>query len=411
MNKELKLAIEAIKNAAKEFDCHPQEVSKTMLAGITPSITDWQLRKLGSLSSIKNAHFPYEDKDVKTIKQNKDKASYIAKLEKQLADKLLNDDKVLEIFKELSIPKFKEFKKTSNKKINRALSLVLSDLHFGSDIHKEETGGLDFGRVEEARRIARITKEVIEYKPQYRNETELNVLLLGDLIQNQLHDQRDGAPMAEQICRAIHLLSQTLMHFSNNFPKVNVYVNSGNHGRNTTRHHSRAVNQKWDSLESVLCFALKNAFKDVKNINFEIPLTPYVTYSVFGKKIFASHGDSVLKPGYPGKGISTGSLENQINKINATLKDDDEYSVFIVGHVHTCSTTHLSNGAVMITNGALVPSDEFAVSIGLLENTCGQMLFESVPGYPVGDMRFIKVSQEDDENKELDKIIQKFTGL
>lgn len=408
MNKELKTIIDAIKSAAKEHEVRPQLVTKTM---IFDKVNDWSLRKCGGLSGILKAHFPQEDKDLGSISKTKSQASYIQKLEKALGEKIISDEKSLKVFNSLTLPKFKEFKRKNNKKINRAVNLVLSDLHFGSDISKRETGGLDFGKVEEARRLARIVQEVIEYKPQYRNETELNVILLGDMIQNQLHDARDGAPMAEQVCRAIHLVSQALIHFSNHFPKVTIYCNTGNHGRNGVRHHKRAVNQKWDSLETIVYFALKDAFKNVKNIKFELPLTPYVTYEVFDKKIFATHGDTVLKPGYPGKAINVGSLENQINKINATLNDNAEYSVFIVGHVHTASTTHLANGAVMITNGALVPSDEFAVSIGLLENSCGQYLFESVPGFPVGDMRFIRVNSKDDKNKELDKIIQKFSGL
>ena len=85
--------------------------------------------------------------------------------------------------------------------------------------------------------------------------------------------------------------------------------------------------------------------------------------------------------------------------------------MFVVGHVHTASVTHLSNGAVMMTNGAMVPSDEYAVSIGLFENFCGQYMFESVKGYPVGDCRFIRVSKVDDQNKELDKIIKPFDEL
>jgi hypothetical protein len=207
------------------------------------------------------------------------------------------------------------------------------------------------------------------------------------------------------------LLTQALTQLSLNFREVKVYCNSGNHGRNTGRHHDRAVNQKWDSIETIINYALKYALKNVKNVDVIIPKTPYLEYKVFGKKIFATHGDTVLNPGYPGKSIKTGVLENQINRINASLKDSDEYSVFIVGHVHVASVTHLSNNSVMITNGSLVPVDEYAVSIGMMESANGQYLFESVEGFPVGDCRFIKVSQEDDTNKELDKIIKPFEGL
>ena len=197
-------------------------------------------------------------------------------------------------------------------------------------------------------------------------------MLLGDIIQNQLHDPRDGAPSAEQCGRAIHLLTQAIGQFSASFPSVEVFCNTGNHGRNTGRHHGRAVNQKWDSLETIVYYAIREACKNLKNVKFTIPKTPYVVYEVFGKKIFATHGDSVLNVGYPGKAINTGRLETQVNRFNASLSDKDEYSVLVVGHVHTASITHLSNGAVTITNGALVPVDEYAVSIGLMETTSGQ---------------------------------------
>jgi predicted phosphodiesterase len=198
---------------------------------------------------------------------------------------------------------------------------------------------------------------------------------------------------------------------SKNFPKVNVYFATGNHGRSTARHHGRATLQKWDSLETVIYYALKTVFANAPNMNFTLPLTPYVSYEVFNKKVFASHGDTVFNPGYPGKSINVGNLEDQTNRINASLKDDSEYSVFVVGHVHTASVTHLGNNAVMITNGALVPTDGYAASIGLLESNAGQMLFESVKDFPVGDTRFIRVSSKDDNNKELDKLIKPFESL
>ena len=79
--------------------------------------------------------------------------------------------------------------------------------------------------------------------------------------------------------------------------------------------------------------------------------------------------------------------------------------MFIVGHVHVASTTHLSNGATMLTNGAMVPVDEYAVSIGMMESSCGQYLFESVEDHIFGDSRFIKVSEEQDKDASLDTII------
>src|SRR5690606_4717458 len=117
----------------------------------------------------------------------------------------------------------------SKAKIKRALFLTLSDLHFGADIRSEETGHLSYGKVEEARRFAEVIKQTIEYKPQYRKETELHVNLLGDIIQHKLHDPQDAAPVSEQVCRAIHLLSQGISQLGENFGKVIVHCATGNH--------------------------------------------------------------------------------------------------------------------------------------------------------------------------------------
>lgn len=399
---------QGILDASKALNIEPRDVTKRQLMEY---VSDWAMKGSGGIGLVKNAYFPEDKKDLKSIVTSKNKANYIGSLEKIVGNTEVMRELVTDSLKKIKLPKFTPYKQIKAKKVDRAVNVILSDLHIGSDVKKEETGGLDFGKKEESRRLARITKEILDYKPQYRDCTKLNVYLLGDLVQMNLHDPRDGAPAAEQVARAIYLISQSLSHFTESFPEVTVYCATGNHGRLQSRHKTRAVNQKWDSIETIIYYALKQIFAKQKSIKFVIPKTPFVTVDVFGSKFFLTHGDTVFKPGYPGQSIKIGHLENQINKINATLPDSQEYAVFAVGHVHTASMTHLSNGAVMITNGAMVPSDEFAVSIGLLENVCGQYLFESVKGFPVGDSRFIKVSEKDDKDKSLDRIITPWKGL
>jgi UDP-2,3-diacylglucosamine pyrophosphatase LpxH len=406
-NKYVAQIKEAIDAVANEAGIDPSDVSKRDLDGL---ISDWVFKKAGGLELVKKAYYPVEGKDLAGIHDAKLKAKKLVSKEQSLAEELSLAEHITNALENMPEIKIKPYSQKSKKKISRHVNIVLSDLHIGSDISKEETGGLNFGIIEESRRLARITKEVIDYKPQHRKETELNVFLLGDILQNALHDPRDGAPLAEQFARCVHLLSQSLSQLVANYPKVTVYCATGNHGRNIGRHHTRAVNQKWDSIETMVYVALQKIMKPL-GVNFIIPKTPFTVCEIFGQKIFLTHGDTVLKPGYPGKSIQTRSLEEQVNRFNANLKDHEEYQVLIVGHVHTGSVTHLSNGAVMITNGAMVPSDEFATSIGLMENNCGQMLFETVPGYPVGDVRFIRVSEKDDRNLELDKIIKPYSGL
>lgn len=291
--------------------------------------------------------------------------------------------------------------------IERALNLILSDLHFQALLDDRE-GPYTYGPVEEARRLAKIVLETAEYKMQYRKETELNVSIIGDIIQGQLHDPRDGAVLAQQVAAAAHLLVQAMTFLASQFPKVKIRCVTGNHGRNTSRHKQRATLQKWDSIETMLYVALKHGVAHLKNVTLEIPKTPYLTYKVFNRRIFGTHGDTVLNPGNPGQAIKVAVLENQINRINASLPDAEEYSVFFCGHVHVGSLVHLMNGSTLITNGCLIPSDSYGVSLGLFEITCGQTLFESVKDYAAGDYRFIYVDAATDKDASLDKIVSPY---
>lgn len=299
----------------------------------------------------------------------------------------------------------------SKAKTNRSLILTLSDLHFGSDIESDETGYLTYGPVQEARRFAEVIRQTIEFKPQYRNETELHVNLLGDIIENHLHDPQHAATMTEQVCRAIHLLSQGLAQLGEHFSKVTVHCATGNHGRNTSRHKERASSGKWDSIETIIYYSVKKALENYSNIKFDIPKTPFSMYEVLGHKVFATHGDTVINPGNPGKSINIQRLENQINKINASLKDNDEVKLVFVGHTHCASVSDLSSGSALITNGCLPPVDPYAVSLGILENRSSQTLIESVQDYPLGDVRLIRVGLKQDNDKSLDKIVKPWSSL
>lgn len=290
--------------------------------------------------------------------------------------------------------------------IKRIHTLVLSDLHIGSDIDSATTGGLNYGKTEESRRLAAIVKQAGEYKPQYRKDTKLVIALLGDLIENNMHDARTGAPIAEQVCRAIHLLIQAVAYLGTKYAEIEIQCATGNHDRIMSRHPKRAVHGKYDSYATMIYFALKSAVSNVKHIKVHIPKTPIGAYDVFGKKIGFTHADTVIKPGGIYSTVNVKDLEQQMNKINAALPDKDEYAAIVYGHTHIGHVIHLSNGTILIGNGGLPPPEDFAISIGCFESNNGQWIFESVPGYPVGDMRYIRVNEGYDKDETLDSIIK-----
>jgi hypothetical protein len=295
---------------------------------------------------------------------------------------------------------------------SRTITLMLSDLHIGADIDGKETGtGVSFGRLEESRRLAAVIREAIDYKPQYRSQSRLVVALLGDIIENNMHDPRTGDLLSIQICRAIHLLIQAIAKLASSYPEVVVECATGNHDRNTSRHHGRAVHGKYDSHSTVIYYAIKAAMKNVPNVTVNIPKSPMSSYEVYGQRIGYTHSDTVLKTGGVYSTVNVKGLEAQINKLNAGLPDQSEYVAMLYGHTHIGHLIHLSNGCTLLGNGALPPPDSFAVSIGSAESNNGQWIFESVPGYAVGDVRFIRCGKNYDQDESLDDLIKPWDGL
>lgn len=294
----------------------------------------------------------------------------------------------------------------SNRKPKRILNLLLSDLHYGARLDGREVP-FHYGPLEEARRTAAVIVQCADYKRHYRKDTILHVHLLGDIIQNQLHDFRDGANLTEQVASAQYILAQALSFLAREFPAgVVVRCTPGNHGRNTARHKQRATNEKWDAVETMIYYGLKMAMREFPNVRFDIPRTPYYTAQTFDDVGFYTHGDTVINPGYPGKSIQADSLNNQINRL--VVAKEQKFGIVAVGHVHIATMVHLSSGVVFISNGALIPTDAYAQSIGIHHTACGQWVWESVQGHPVGDSRFVTVDQNTDTQKELDAIVKPF---
>jgi len=305
--------------------------------------------------------------------------------------------------------KFRGYQGPKTQRTERLVHVVISDTHFQSLIDGEECP-IEYTALQESRRFGKVVAQVADYKRQYRKHTGLRVKLLGDLFQGQLHDLREGAPMAAQFAATLHYLIQGISYWAHEFKEVQVDCASGNHGRNKARHMDRAVQQKWDSIETMVYYSLKQALKPIKNVNVKIGMRPYVVEEVFGDKAFWTHGDTVLKPGYPGRSINVQALYQQICRWNAARKIEGPFKMFGVGHVHFGSITNMPGEIVMLTNGCLVPPDAFAISIGAPDVTCGQYVFESAPGHICGDQRFVNVDDADD-NKSYNDIIKPFVNF
>lgn len=338
-----------------------------------------------------------------TGKDNRQTVDYLAKQEFAL-------ERMEQIAQRFStktwIPKYKG-KKT--KHVERRVNLILSDLHYGADLDPKLVTYPYFA-VQESRRTAAICTQVADYKRQYRAETELEIHLIGDIIQGKLHDVQNAASLTEQYDRALHSLIYGIEFLATEFRKVTVRTSVGNHGRDVSRHPQRAMQDKYDSNEFRIYRAMKYRFAKVPNITMETPMRGFYLYDQFGMKGVMSHGDTIFNPGYPGKVVDVQKLSTQINAFKLAHPDNREAILFGFGHVHTAMDVMIG-GNTIVTNGCLIPTDEYAQSIGIYNTPCSQQLWETVPGHMFGDHRRLDIESNVDEDESLNTVIPVWKSL
>jgi hypothetical protein len=291
--------------------------------------------------------------------------------------------------------------KTPKTTVERMLTLHLSDLHVGA-ILKATDSPSPFGSLEESRRLAHVVSETCDFKTKYRDHTSLNLLLNGDLLQGRLqHQLVDGQPVPQQQVALGKYLMHTVTEFSHAFPFVNIYCESGNHGRDKLQHEGRAVEGKANSYEWPVFEFLQMATSTLKNVTWNIPKAPYALVKLFDKVMFMTHGDTELKLKSPTRGFD--SFEKSLDRMNARMTYGTKVDLLTVGHFHDAMAKPVGESWVIV-NGCLVPADGHARTEGY-DSTCGQYLWESVPGFPFGDNRFIRVGGKQDRDPELNRII------
>ncbi len=371
------------------------------------------LAQVGGWKSIQASYFPMKQ-DFASITRLID----IQKSQKLLSRVLGGNKVIIEDFiKELKqLPAFgpKDFSFLGKRKVTkhlRALHLLLTDLHYGADLKPTATNK-PYGKIEEARATAQVVKNVSEYKLDHRSETELHVWLLGDIIEGNIHPSGQ-ASIPEQFARAVHILRQALAIFATQFPVVYVHCATGNHGRNPSVHKERAIDGKAQhSYETMIYFALKELFRDTPHVTFYIPYSSEVVAEVLGHRVYATHGDTLLKIGNPGSSIPTSKIESEINRIDRNEVEEGRkpFNVFLVGHVHKATVLGLDFGGTLIVNGGLPTAGDYTKSVGVHRSQQCQVMFESTEDIAFGDYRRIYLRDTEDDDS-LDEIIVPFTGI
>lgn len=294
--------------------------------------------------------------------------------------------------------------KHAKKVVKRTVCCLLSDLHLGSDLSAFDEPQA-FGMVEEARRLEQVLRQFVDYKPQYREHSDALLILNGDMIEGQLmHDLRSGAPLVEQKMVFQSLLGDFVGHVAARFPQVRVVCQPGNHGRDKVRHPGRATARKFDGHETECYHGLRAQCRDLKNVKWQIDFRAVSIVDVHGAKLGVTHGDTEVRLGHPDKSAAPNAAA--FEALNSNRTHGVEFDGWVVGHFHT-PRFHPRRPKVLY-NGALVPPNGYARSMGYVGEPTGQWIWESVPGHLFGDLRFIEVGVAHDRDTKLGKLIRPF---
>jgi hypothetical protein len=295
--------------------------------------------------------------------------------------------------------------------IERELVLLIGDPHFGADIVGIQTGGPNYGPVEEGRRFAQVASRALDWKPEHRKKTGLTIAWLGDMLQGNIHDPRSSAQMWEQTCRAMWTSTYFVELLAPEFRHVHNHCVGGNHDRDIARHPQPATSGEGDNRATPIYFEMMMATRKIANMTWDIPIAGFCTFKIFDAWYYIAHGHTGFKVSGCGGTVSSKALEAEALKFNAARRQGEQVSVFAVGHYHAYHNETTNSGAQIFINGALTPIDTYARSVAIYRGSSSQTLIEATPNHPAGDRCTADLDEAVDRDASLDALVPTFKGL
>lgn len=415
MARPLDHVLEEIVRVAEDQGVNPRVLTRSKFLPNT-EVTKHDLETYGGFGKLRAdaAHVFGIDshKDLPEARGVELRNNYVRKLERTVATADYLSDRLLsgmqEVFENnpVVLPK-KSAKLKKPDQPERMLTLLWSDLHFGLDVDPREVYSSAFNWKVASRRMAKVCRQAALWKPEHRDETVLQVVLNGDILAGVIHlSEANIKEIQEQIWGATAILAHSLNFLRQHFGEIRVLCLPGNHDRMTYRSSDRAIAQRWNSHAHSVFLGLKIWFREDESVQFDIPMSGMGTYETpGGHLVFATHGDTEPTTSNVGKSFDVSKTTQSLLKVHAGDVFTKKMDVVLFGHWHQPSMFVLPDGTTCIVNGALIGADSFAQNgAGFFNTMPAQVMFESVPDYPVGDFRVVQL-RDADNDESLDEII------
>lgn len=308
-------------------------------------------------------------KTLDDLKAKHDPATIIAGLRKELeeARTIASTAEVMREYigtaklqvSELDLPKWVSAPKTA--KAPGVPKVMISDVHYGENVRKEQIGGVNSFNIPIARQRLRAVFDgaihLCRILSPEMNYPGIIMPLGGDMISGNIHDELAATndlntmptllDLYKQLVPGIRLMADT-------FGNVFIPCVSGNHDRDTKKTWSKDRNHT--SFGWLLYQFLALAFDGDKRVVFYIPDGSDALYKVYNTRYLLTHGDQfrggdgIIGPLGP---ITRG--EQKKNARNAAVGQD--YDVMEFGHFHTRLLSARLRG-----NGSVKGYDEYAAA-------------------------------------------------
>jgi len=402
--KDHALSNDVFRNVGKKFQISPNAAYKLF------NEIDWETL-LNSENNINNeTKIKVED----LLSEKKDKTLQIHELRKQneFLEKLAKEEIIIEkIISSISaVPKIniRDIKyPEKNKFLTRPQEAVLclSDLHIGLAVKPDEVGNLGNYNIDIfKKRLDNLVKKVTAITEHHRCTSKLDTLhifSLGDIVHGSndagqwgfLHTE---ANVMEQIFIALSELQKAILTLNQVYPNIKIYGIFGNHGRCARKDkEKRYVN--WDYLVHHM---LKTGLSQQKNIEFNIPRSPFLVTEILGNKFLLTHGDQVKGwNGLPFYGMVRSEsrfrtiLERtkNINELwqlaeSEGIEDKEElfkfaltyaksFDYLVLGHFHSMAEMETNSGGRIILNSSFAGGDDYSINTLMSANSAAQKFF------------------------------------
>lgn len=406
-----------IRRVADETGHEPCKLPRSVWAQHT-RCTPHSYERFGTWGQVRNqaaiaAGEPPHPRDLGPSQGLRDEQTYTRKLERELG----RQEYFLERLRFVLADTFERYPIeltpkpatwASSAATKRLLTMLLSDLHFGVEVDPREVLGSRYNWTIASRRMAKLCVQAAEWKPEHRDETDLAVVLNGDLIEGVIHLHDEGIrPLAEQWRGATEILVNALDFLREHFRTIDVYCLPGNHDRHEHKGKGRSTSQRWDHHADAIYLGLQQAFRAEPRVRFHVPRSGLATYTTPGGHLIgASHGDTAPTIANLGKSINVERIEGKLNRIETSGVYDRPFGAYLFGHWHTPATIMLPQGTTVVVNGSLIGGASYSQhGCGILDPMPAQVIFESAEHYPFGDSRIVHLRDADGRG-DLDEILR-----